>query len=162
MLLLITLFHFRSTIMGINVNLYYTIHHYGVYYIQGGLNSMKILSAGKLAKTVTELRNNLDLTQAELGERTGLHRIMIGRIEREDFIPSIVQLQALGDTLGFDITEMFVEQERSNSFVALRGGNLSEAEREGVDTLLSMMLALRQQIIIRRKFERASRNKTNP
>ncbi len=123
---------------------------------------MKILSAGKLAKTVTELRNNLDLTQAELGERTGLHRIMIGRIEREDFIPSIVQLQALGDTLGFDITEMFVEQERSNSFVALRGGNLSEAEREGVDTLLSMMLALRQQIIIRRKFERASRNKTNP
>lgn len=123
---------------------------------------MKILSASKLAKTVAELRNSLDLTQAELGERTGLHRIMIGRIEREDFIPSIVQLQALGDTLGFDITEMFVEQERPNSFVALRGGNLSEAEKEGVDTLLSMMLALRQQIILRRKFERASQNKTNP
>lgn len=123
---------------------------------------MKLLSVGKLAKTVTELRNSLDLTQAELGERTGLHRVMIGRIEREDFIPSIVQLQALGDTLGFDITEMFVEQEQSNSFVALRGANLSEAEKEGVDTLLSMMLALRQQIILRRKFERASQNKTNP
>lgn len=121
---------------------------------------MKILSSAKLAKTVYELRNSLNLNQAELGERTGLHRIMIGRIEREDFIPSIVQLQALGDTLGFDITEMFIEEERPNSFIALRSATLSEAEKEGVDTLITMMVALRQQIILRRKAERASQNKT--
>ncbi|WP_419790151.1 helix-turn-helix domain-containing protein, partial [Sphaerochaeta associata] len=44
---------------------------------------MKVLSAGKLSATVSNLRNKMNLTQAELGERTGLHRIMIGRIERE-------------------------------------------------------------------------------
>lgn len=114
---------------------------------------MKILSAVKLSKTVSELRNKMNLTQAELGERTGLHRIMVGRIEREDFTPSIAQLQALSDVLGFDITDMFVEKEQSQSFIALRSKSMNDVEREGVDTLLGMMFALRQQILLRRKFE---------
>lgn len=119
---------------------------------------MRILSAVKLSKTVSQLRNNMNLTQAELGERTGLHRIMIGRIEREDFTPSIVQLQALADVLGFEITDMFVEKEQSQSFIALRRESMNEVEKEGVDTLLGMMFALRQQIQLRRKFEHESEN----
>lgn len=119
---------------------------------------MRILSAVKLSKTVSQLRNNMNLTQAELGERTGLHRIMIGRIEREDFIPSIGQLQALADALGFEITDMFVEKEQSQSFIALRGESMNEVEKEGADALLGMMFALRQQILLRRKFEHVSEN----
>ncbi len=119
---------------------------------------MKILSAVKLSKAVSELRRSMNMTQAELGDRTGLHRIMIGRIEREDFIPSIVQLQALSDALGFDITDMFVEKEQPQSFIALRSESMSEAEKEGVDTLLGMMFVLRQQILLRRKFEHVSEN----
>ncbi|MDA3835029.1 MAG: helix-turn-helix domain-containing protein [Spirochaetales bacterium] len=119
---------------------------------------MKILSAVKLSNTVSELRNSKNLTQAELGERTGLHRIMIGRIEREDFIPSIVQLEALANVLGFEITDMFVEKEQSQSFIALRSESMNDVEQEGVDTLLGMMLALRQQILLRRKFEHESEN----
>ncbi len=120
---------------------------------------MKILSAVRLSKTVNELRSKMNLTQAELGERTGLHRIMIGRIEREDFTPpSIVQLQALADVLGFEITDMFMEKEHSGSFVALRSESMNEIEKEGVDTLLGMMFALRQQILLRRKFEHESEN----
>nr|WP_319473722.1 helix-turn-helix domain-containing protein [uncultured Sphaerochaeta sp.] len=119
---------------------------------------MKILSAVKLSKTVNELRSKMNLTQAELGERTGLHRIMIGRIEREDFTPSIVQLQDLADVLGFEITDMFMEKEHSGSFVALRSESMNEIEKEGVDALLGMMFALRQQILLRRKFEHESEN----
>ncbi len=119
---------------------------------------MKVLSAVKLSKTVNELRSKMNLTQAELGERTGLHRIMIGRIEREDFIPSIVQLQSLADVLGFEITDMFMEKEHSGPFVALRSESMNEIEKEGVDTLLGMMFALRQQILLRRKFEHESEN----
>lgn len=117
---------------------------------------MKILSAVKLSKTVSELRHKMNLTQAELGERTALHRIMIGRIEREDFTPSIVQLQALADVLGFEITDMFVEKEQPQSFIALRSQSMNEVEKEGVDTLLSMMFTLRQQILLRRKIEHES------
>ncbi|MDD3904813.1 MAG: helix-turn-helix domain-containing protein [Sphaerochaeta sp.] len=119
---------------------------------------MKILSAVKLSKTVSELRTSKNLTQAELGERTGLHRIMIGRIEREDFTPSIAQLQALADVLGFEITDMFVEKEQPQSFIALRSESMDDVEQKGVDTLLGMMFALRQQTLLRRKFEHVSEN----
>ncbi len=117
---------------------------------------MKILSAVKLSKTVSELRNQKKLTQAELGELTGLHRIMIGRIERENFIPSIMQLEALAEVLEFEITDMFVEKECTESFIALRSEGMNEDEKSGVDTLLNMMFSLRQQILLRNKFEHES------
>lgn len=37
---------------------------------------------------------------------------MIGRIEREDFIPSIIQFEALGKVLDFDITQMFLKRKK--------------------------------------------------
>lgn len=117
---------------------------------------MKTLSAKKLAETVTKLRAEKGLTKEELGTLTGINRIMIGRIEREDFIPSIIQFEALGNVLGFNITEMFVEKETNNSFIALRSEALNDTEKEGVDRLFKMMISLRQQVILRRKFENES------
>lgn len=117
---------------------------------------MKTLSTKKLAETVRNLRESKELTQEELGNLTGINRIMIGRIEKENFIPSIVQFEALSQVLGFDITEMFVEKERTNSFVALRSEALSESEKEGVEKLFTMMLSLRQQIKLRSSFENES------
>lgn len=115
---------------------------------------MKTLSAKKLAETVTELREKKDLTKEELGNLTGINRIMIGRIEREDFMPSIFQFEALGNILGFDITKMFIEKEATNSFIALRSEALNDTEKEGVDKLFKMMISLRQQVILRRMFEK--------
>ena len=114
------------------------------------------LSTKKLAKTISNLRESKGLTKEELGNLTGINRIMIGRIEREDFIPSIVQLEALSSVLGFDLTEMFVEKEQTNSFVALRSETLSDSEKEGVEKLFTMMLSLRQQIKLRSSFENES------
>ena len=51
---------------------------------------------------------------------------------------------------------MFVENPKKNSFVALRSQALSESEKEGVDKLFAMMLALREQILLRSKFENES------
>ena len=117
---------------------------------------MKTLSSAKLSKTVSELRNQKKLTQAKLGELTGLHRIMIGRIEREDFIPSVSQLEALAEVLGFEITEMFVERERAQSFASLCSEAMSDEEKEGIDALFTMMVSLRQQILLRSRFEQGS------
>lgn len=117
---------------------------------------MKTLSTKKLAETIRYLRESKGLTREELGDLTGINRIMIGRIEREDFIPSILQLEALSSVLGFDLTEMFVEKERTNSFVALRSETLSDSEKEGVEKLFTMMLSLRQQIKLRISFENES------
>lgn len=117
---------------------------------------MKTLSTKKLAETVKSLRESKGYTKEELGTLTGINRIMIGRIEREDFTPSIVQFEALAKVLGFDLTEMFVEKERTNSFVALRSEALSDSEKEGVEKLFTMMLSLRQQIKLRSSFENES------
>jgi transcriptional regulator with XRE-family HTH domain len=114
---------------------------------------MKTLSTKKLAETVRNLRESKGLTKEELGNLTGINRITIGRIEREDFIPSISQFEALSRELGFDITEMFEEKERTNSFVALLSETLSDSEKEGVEKLFNMVLALRQQIKLRSSFE---------
>lgn len=114
---------------------------------------MKKLSTAKLAETVKEIREQKGLTQEELSTLTRINRIMIGRIEREKFIPSITQFEALSNVLDFEITDMFVEKEETNSFIALRSEALSEGEKEGVDRLFKMMLTLRQQILLRRKFE---------
>lgn len=118
---------------------------------------MKTLSTKKLAETVRSLRESKGITKEELGNLTGINRIMIGRIEREDFTPSIIQFEALSSVLGFDLTEMFVEKERTNSFVALRSEILSNSEKEGAEKLFTMMLSLRQQIKLRSSFE----NETN-
>lgn len=117
---------------------------------------MRTLSTKKLAQTVKNLREMKKLSQDDLGNLTGINRIMIGRIEREDFIPSITQFEALSKALNFDITEMFIEKEKPNSFVALRSETLSPNEKEGVEKLFTMMLSLRQQIQLRRSFENES------
>jgi len=117
---------------------------------------MKTLSTKKLAETIKKLKKEKGYANNELGKLTGINRIMIGRIEREDFIPSIMQFEVLSKVLGFDLTEMFVEKERTNSFVTLRSEALSDSEKEGVEKLFTMMLSLRQQIKLRSSFENES------
>jgi transcriptional regulator with XRE-family HTH domain len=114
---------------------------------------MKKLSARKLADTVKKIRKEKGLTNEKLGDLTGINRIMIGRIESENYIPSISQFENLSDVLGFNISDMFVEQEDNNSFIALRSEAINDTEREGVDKLFKMMIALRQQVILRKKYE---------
>ncbi|WKY49103.1 helix-turn-helix transcriptional regulator [Eubacteriaceae bacterium ES3] len=114
---------------------------------------MKTFSAKNLADTVTRLREEKGLTKEELGSLTGINRIMIGRIEREEFIPSIIQLETLGKVLDFDIAQMFIEKDETNSFIALRNEAVNDTEKDGIDILFKMMIALRQQVNLRRKFE---------
>jgi transcriptional regulator with XRE-family HTH domain len=114
---------------------------------------MKKLSTTKLAETVKLKREEKGMTQEELSSLTGINRVMIGRIERENFVPSIAQFEALANILEFEMAEMFSDMENTNSFIALRSQVLSDSEKEGVERLFTMMLTLRQQILLRRKFE---------
>lgn len=68
---------------------------------------IKKLSPSRLADTVVRLRKQKSMTQAQLGEATGINRALISRIEQQDFVPSIEQLENLGYVLDFDITELF-------------------------------------------------------
>ena len=76
---------------------------------------MKCFSKDLLAHTVRHLRKKRRLSQQEVAELTGMHRTMIGRIENKDYIPTIVQLERLGEVLGFDPISFFLEQPSSES-----------------------------------------------
>lgn len=73
---------------------------------------MKKLSVDKLVDTIRTLRKKKGMTQAQLAEMTGINRAMIGRIENSDYIPTIDQMQTLSETLGFEITDLFVEERK--------------------------------------------------
>ena len=71
---------------------------------------MKKLSTKVLMDIIISKRKEKNMTQKDLAAATGINRAMIGRIEREDYIPSIGQLQTLAEILDFEITGLFLEE----------------------------------------------------
>ena len=74
-----------------------------------GYQIMKKLSQSLLANLVTNRRKEKHMTQQDLADITGINRSMISRLEKEDFIPSIPQLEQLGETLDFEPQTLFVD-----------------------------------------------------
>ena len=69
---------------------------------------MKKLSTTILAEIVENKRKAAKLTQVQLAEKTGINRAQLSRLEQEDYYPSIPQLEALGEALGFDLDDVFI------------------------------------------------------
>ncbi|SDA12554.1 UDPglucose 6-dehydrogenase [Ruminococcus sp. YE71] len=70
---------------------------------------MKHISLQLLAETVSSKRKAMGLSQSALAEKTGISRTMFTRLEQGDYSPSIDQLLALSEVLGFDYADLFVE-----------------------------------------------------
>lgn len=70
---------------------------------------MKKLSSVILADLVASKRKEKSMTQQSLAEVTGINRALISRIEKQDFIPSIPQLEQLGEALGFEPDSVFAD-----------------------------------------------------
>lgn len=70
---------------------------------------MKKLSPVILADLVASKRKEKSMTQQALAEATGINRALISRIEKQDFIPSIPQLEQLGEVLGFEPDSVFAD-----------------------------------------------------
>ena len=71
---------------------------------------MKTFSVDRLADAVIRGRKERKLSQTELARRTGMNRSMISRLESRDYMPSVEQLEKLGEALGFEVTELFAEK----------------------------------------------------
>ena len=76
---------------------------------------MKKLSLKNLADTIVRCRKENNITQSQLATLTGINRSIISRIEKQDYTPSIDQLENLGEALNFDITKLFYD----NKFLKL-------------------------------------------
>ena len=105
---------------------------------------MKKLSVDKLVETVHRLRKEQGLTQAQLASATGINRAMIGRMENKDYIPTVEQMQALGEVLGFEVVDLFVEDETVKPSVPAAVGkryNIAVAGTGYVGLSLATLLA---------------------
>ena len=71
---------------------------------------MKRLSMPLLSDRISKIRKERRWSQEQLAEMTGINRLMIGRIEKQEYVPSIEQLQALAETMEFDVTTLFVDE----------------------------------------------------
>ena len=102
---------------------------------------MKKLSMQLLADTVVSRRKTLKITQAQLSKTTGINRGLLSRLESQDYIPSIEQLQALGEALSFDPTDMFVDTAVSVSIPIDRSYKIAVAGTGYVGLSLAVLLA---------------------
>lgn len=70
---------------------------------------MRHISKELLKNTVISRRNELKITQAQLAEKAKINRSVISRLENGTYVPSVDQLIAISDILGFDINSLFTE-----------------------------------------------------
>lgn len=70
---------------------------------------MKKLSQKRLADLVLFSRKAKKITQQQLADMTGINRTMLSHLESGEYIPSIPQLESLGEVLNFDPAEVFLE-----------------------------------------------------
>lgn len=111
---------------------------------------MRRLSLTGLSALLKQKRTEKNMTQEQLCERTGINRNMIGRMERMTYIPTIPQLEKLAEVLSFDIEELFVDDTVPEVYTAFRGSHMTSEERRGAEHLMNMMIAAKQQIMLRK------------
>ena len=122
---------------------------------------MKKFSLQLLAYTVVSQRKALKITQAQLAKTTGIHRGLLSRLESQDFTPSIDQLQALGEALHFDVTDLFVDTSTTIAINITRPYKIAVAGTGYVGLSLAVLLAQHNQVtavdILPEKVEKLNR-----
>ena len=108
---------------------------------------MKKFSQKIFVSTVKASRKNKGITQAQLAELTGINRAMIGRIENFDYIPTIEQIESLGNVLEFEMVDMFAEETASPaSKSVMEPRKIAVAGTGYVGLSLAVLLALHNQV----------------
>lgn len=102
---------------------------------------MKKLSQSLLAEIVANNRKAKSMTQQELANATGINRALISRLEKKDFMPSIPQLEILGEVLGFEPDSVFINPENPHKITAPSPLNIAVAGTGYVGLSIATLLA---------------------
>ena len=102
---------------------------------------MKTLSTALLANLITTNRKKLSMTQQSLAASTGINRSLISRMEKEDFLPSIPQLEQLGEVLGFEPIDVFTNGTQKKKRNVTKPMNIAVAGTGYVGLSIATLLA---------------------
>ena len=95
-----------------------------------------------MADTIIAKRKAKKITQAQLAEMTGINRGMISRLESCDYTPSIDQLQAIAETLDFEVVDLFEDEKADKKkFLVDRKYNIAVAGTGYVGLSIATLLS---------------------
>jgi len=103
--------------------------------------NMKKLSLSLLAKHVVDARKGKNITQQQLADLTGINRAMLSRLESMDYVPSIPQLEKLGEVLDFEPISLFVNESSANVLGKCSPVNIAVAGTGYVGLSIATLLA---------------------
>ena len=117
-----------------------------------------------MADMIIAKRKEKKITQAQLAEMTGIHRAMVSRIEAQEYIPSINQLQAIAEALDFEITDLFEEEKTVNKISIDKKYNVAVAGTGYVGLSIATLLSQHNHVtavdIIQEKVELINNRKS--
>lgn len=102
---------------------------------------MKKISFKLLADTMIQKRKEKNITLQQLAALTGINRAMLSRVEKQDYQPSIAQLEKLGEILGFEPYTLFIDEKNSKQVKKGESFNIAVAGTGYVGLSIATLLA---------------------
>ena len=125
---------------------------------------MKKLSQERMVTTILKRRKEKGFTQKDLSDRTGINRVMIGRMENKEYMPSIIQLEKLGEVLDFEVTDLFEEEPRKKEARGHGPYNIAVAGTGYVGLSMAVLLSQHNHVtavdIVEKKVEMINRRES--
>ena len=106
---------------------------------------MQRLSLKLLAGVVVSRRKSLKLSQTALSKKANINRSILSRLESGDYSPSVDQLLALSTVLGFQLTDVFADDETKTDPVERK--KIAVAGTGYVGLSLSVLLSQHNDVI---------------
>lgn len=106
---------------------------------------MKKITKTQIAKLVSSKRKALKLSQKALCEKTGINRAIISQIENGNHMPSIEQLNALSEALGFNVDELFTKETKKTK-TSLKGLKIAVAGTGYVGLSMAVLLSQHNEV----------------
>ena len=125
---------------------------------------MKKLSQERMVTTILKRRKEKGFTQKDLSDRTGINRVMIGRMENKEYMPSIIQLEKLGEVLDFEVTDLFEEEPKKKEAKGHGPYNIAVAGTGYVGLSMAVLLSQHNHVtavdIVDKKVEMINRRES--
>lgn len=109
---------------------------------------MKRFSSQKLSKLLIDYRKKNKISQEKLAEKSGINRSILSKIEKCQHIPSIIQLEDLSESVGFEVSDLFIsESKETGKPKSTKKYKIAVAGTGYVGLSIAILLAQRNSVI---------------